>query len=50
MHLGIAQRAFRGVGPAGRPVRDLRRGSLVDKDWRGRDPSALRAVGVSTPC
>ena len=25
-------------------IRDLRRGSLVDEDWRGRDPHALRAV------
>jgi len=25
-------------------IRDLRRGSLVDEDWRGRDPDALRAV------
>ncbi len=25
-------------------IRDLRQGSLVDEDWRGRDPEALRAV------
>jgi pimeloyl-ACP methyl ester carboxylesterase len=25
-------------------IRDLRYGSLVDEDWRGRDPEALRAV------
>lgn len=25
-------------------IRDLRSGSLVDEDWRGRDPDALRAV------
>ena len=25
-------------------IRDLRHGSLVDEDWRGRDPSALRAA------
>lgn len=25
-------------------IRDLRRGSLVDEDWRGRDPDALRAA------
>ena len=25
-------------------IRDLRRGSLVDDDWQGRDPDALRAV------
>jgi pimeloyl-ACP methyl ester carboxylesterase len=25
-------------------IRDLRRGSLVDEDWRDRDPDALRAV------
>jgi pimeloyl-ACP methyl ester carboxylesterase len=25
-------------------IRDLRRGSLVDEDWRDRDPEALRAV------
>jgi pimeloyl-ACP methyl ester carboxylesterase len=25
-------------------IRDLRGGSLVDEDWRGRDPDALRAV------
>ena len=25
-------------------IRDLRHGSLVDEDWRGRDPHALRAV------
>ena len=24
-------------------IRDLRYGSLVDEDWRGRDPEALRA-------
>jgi hypothetical protein len=24
-------------------IRDLRRGSLVDEDWRGQDPDALRA-------
>jgi len=24
-------------------IRDLRRGSLVDEDWQGRDPDALRA-------
>ena len=27
-------------------IRDLRHGSLVDEDWRGRDPDALRAVAV----
>lgn len=25
-------------------IRDLRHGSLVDEDWRGRDPNSLRAV------
>jgi hypothetical protein len=25
-------------------IRDLRGGSLVDEDWRGRDPDALRAA------
>ncbi len=25
-------------------IRDLRHGSLVDEDWKGRDPDALRAV------
>jgi hypothetical protein len=25
-------------------IRDLRRGSLVDEDWRDRDPDALRAA------
>ncbi len=25
-------------------IRDLRHGSLVDEDWRGRDPEALRTV------
>ena len=25
-------------------IRDLRSGSLVDEDWRGRDPEALRAA------
>lgn len=25
-------------------IRDLRHGSLVDEDWRGRDPDALRAL------
>ncbi len=25
-------------------IRDLRYGSLVDEDWRGRDPNALRAA------
>jgi pimeloyl-ACP methyl ester carboxylesterase len=25
-------------------IRDLRQGSLVDEDWRGRDPDALRAA------
>ena len=25
-------------------IRDLRRGSLVDEDWTGRDPDALRAI------
>ena len=28
-------------------VRDLRQGSLVDEDWRGRDPDALRAAAIS---
>ena len=27
-------------------IRDLRHGSLVDEDWRDRDPEALRAVAV----
>jgi pimeloyl-ACP methyl ester carboxylesterase len=27
-------------------IRDLRHGSLVDEDWRGRDPEALRAAAV----
>ncbi len=27
-------------------IRDLRHGSLVDEDWRGRDPDALRAAAV----
>ena len=25
-------------------IRDLRQGSLVDEDWQGRDPDALRAA------
>ena len=44
-----------GVAPETRPfagllrrrsagIRDLRQGSLVDEDWRGRDPDALRAA------
>jgi pimeloyl-ACP methyl ester carboxylesterase len=44
-----------GVAPETRPfsrflrrrsagIRDLRRGSLVDEDWEGRDPDALRAA------
>jgi pimeloyl-ACP methyl ester carboxylesterase len=44
-----------GVMPESRPfagllrrrsagIRDLRRGSLVDEDWHGRDPDALRAA------
>jgi pimeloyl-ACP methyl ester carboxylesterase len=44
-----------GVMPESRPfagllrrrsagIRDLRRGSLVDADWQGRDPDALRAA------
>jgi pimeloyl-ACP methyl ester carboxylesterase len=44
-----------GVAPESRPfsrllrrrsggIRDLRRGSLVDEDWQGRDPEALRAA------
>lgn len=44
-----------GVAPETRPfsrflrrrssgIRDLRRGSLVDEDWQGRDPEALRAA------
>jgi pimeloyl-ACP methyl ester carboxylesterase len=28
-------------------IRDLRRGSLVDEDWRGRDPDALRAAACA---
>jgi pimeloyl-ACP methyl ester carboxylesterase len=28
-------------------IRDLRRGSLVDEDWHGRDPEALRAVACA---
>ena len=27
-------------------IRDLRRGSLVDEDWSGRDPDALRAKAL----
>lgn len=27
-------------------IRDLRHGSLVDEDWRGRDPNALRAAAI----
>ena len=27
-------------------IRDLRHGSLVDEDWRGRDPNALRAAAT----
>jgi hypothetical protein len=27
-------------------IRDLRHGSLVDEDWQGRDPDALRAAAV----
>jgi pimeloyl-ACP methyl ester carboxylesterase len=44
-----------GVAPETRPfsrllrrrsagIRDMRRGSLVDEDWQGRDPEALRAA------
>ena len=29
-------------------IRDLRRGSLVDEDWRDQDPDALRAQGACT--
>jgi hypothetical protein len=28
-------------------IRDLRRGSLVDEDWRGQDPDALRAKALT---
>ncbi|OUS95992.1 triacylglycerol lipase [Rhodococcus sp. NCIMB 12038] len=28
-------------------IRDLNQGSLVDEDWRGRDPDALRAAAIS---
>jgi hypothetical protein len=28
-------------------IRDLRQGSLVDADWRGRDPDALRAAAIA---
>lgn len=28
-------------------IRDLRHGSLVDEDWRGRDPHALQAAAVA---
>ncbi|HET8759151.1 MAG TPA: alpha/beta hydrolase [Solirubrobacteraceae bacterium] len=28
-------------------IRDLRSGSLVDEDWRGRDPEALRAAACA---
>ena len=46
-----------GVMPESRPfagflrrrsagIRDMRRGSLVDEDWRGRDPDALRAAAA----
>ena len=28
-------------------IRDLRRGSLVDEDWRNRDPDALRAKALT---
>jgi pimeloyl-ACP methyl ester carboxylesterase len=28
-------------------IRDLRQGSLVDDDWRGRDPDALRAAACA---
>jgi len=28
-------------------IRDLRRGSLVDEDWRGKDPDALRAAACA---
>jgi pimeloyl-ACP methyl ester carboxylesterase len=28
-------------------IRDLRQGSLVDEDWRGRDPEALRAAACA---
>jgi pimeloyl-ACP methyl ester carboxylesterase len=28
-------------------IRDLRQGSLVDEDWRDRDPDALRAAAVT---
>jgi hypothetical protein len=28
-------------------IRDLRHGSLVDEDWRGRDPHALRSAAVA---
>ncbi len=34
----------RGLGRRSAGIRDLRRGSLVDEDWRGRDPDALRAA------
>ena len=46
-----------GVMPESRPfagflrrrsagIRDMRRGSLVDQDWQGRDPDALRAAAA----
>ena len=46
-----------GVMPESRPfagflrrrsagIRDMRRGSLVDEDWQGRDPDALRAAAA----
>jgi pimeloyl-ACP methyl ester carboxylesterase len=28
-------------------IRDLRQGSLVDRDWKGRDPDALRAAACA---
>jgi pimeloyl-ACP methyl ester carboxylesterase len=34
----------RGLRRRSAGIRDLRRGSLVDEDWRGRDPDELRAA------
>src|SRR5208283_3226840 len=45
MHLGIAERAFRGVGPAGEPVRVLH--DAVSSSAYGAVATAARLVGRS---
>lgn len=59
-HLGVLLHHERGHGSAGARrafsaflrrrsagIRDLRQGSLVDEDWRDRDPDALRGAACA---